>query len=92
VLLKTGITVISDEIYEKLVYAVSNSAASRQLTQKLKGQAIVVNGVSKILFMTRLENRLCCRPEADYNRHDQHSEPEHLKPHLHLAESQASRL
>jgi len=52
VLLKTGITVISDEIYEKLVYDGFSFCSIASVDPKLKGQAIVVNGVSKSYSMT----------------------------------------
>ena len=52
VLLKTGITVISDEIYEKLVYDGFKFCSIASVDPALKGQAIVVNGVSKSYSMT----------------------------------------
>jgi len=52
VLLKTGITVISDEIYEKLVYDGFSFSSIASIDPKLKNQAIVVNGVSKSYSMT----------------------------------------
>ncbi len=52
VLLKTGITVISDEIYEKLVYDGFSFSSIASVDPKLKNQAIVVNGVSKSYSMT----------------------------------------
>jgi len=52
VLLKTGITVISDEIYEKLVYDGFSFFSIASVDPKLKNQAIVVNGVSKSYSMT----------------------------------------
>jgi aspartate aminotransferase len=52
VLLKTGITVISDEIYEKLVYDNFSFSSIASIDPKLKNQAIVVNGVSKSYSMT----------------------------------------
>jgi len=52
VLLKTGITVISDEIYEKLVYDGFSFCSIASVDPKLRSQAIVVNGVSKSYSMT----------------------------------------
>ena len=52
VLLKTGITVISDEIYEKLMYDGFSFCSIASIDPALKGQAIVVNGVSKSYSMT----------------------------------------
>jgi aspartate aminotransferase len=52
VLLKTGITVISDEIYEKLMYDGFSFCSIASIDPALKSQAIVVNGVSKSYSMT----------------------------------------
>lgn len=52
VVLKTGITVISDEIYEKLVYDGFSFCSIASLDPRLKDQALVVNGVSKSYSMT----------------------------------------
>jgi aspartate aminotransferase len=52
VLVKTGITVISDEIYEKLMYDGFSFCSIASIDPALKSQAIVVNGVSKSYSMT----------------------------------------
>ncbi|MCX5894698.1 MAG: pyridoxal phosphate-dependent aminotransferase, partial [Proteobacteria bacterium] len=52
VVLKKGITVISDEIYEKLMYDNVSFFSIASLDQKLKAQLLVVNGVSKSYSMT----------------------------------------
>lgn len=52
VVLKTGIIVISDEIYEKLVYDDFSFCSIASLDPRIKEQAIVVNGVSKSYSMT----------------------------------------
>jgi aspartate aminotransferase len=46
------ITVISDEIYEKLIYSGAPPVSIASLSDKLKSQTIVINGVSKTYAMT----------------------------------------
>jgi len=52
VVLKKGITVISDEIYEKLIYDGFQFSSIASCDPALKPQTIVVNGVSKSYSMT----------------------------------------
>ncbi len=52
VVLKKGITVISDEIYEKLTYDGFTFYSIAAMNPALKAQTIVVNGVSKSYSMT----------------------------------------
>jgi aspartate aminotransferase len=52
VVLKKGIIVISDEIYEKLIYDGFQFSSIASCDPALKSQAIVVNGVSKSYSMT----------------------------------------
>lgn len=49
---ESGIYVISDEIYEKLVYGGAKHYSIAQFGEKVKEQTIVVNGVSKTYSMT----------------------------------------
>jgi aspartate aminotransferase len=49
---KAGIFVISDEIYEKLVYGEAEHYSIAGYSEKLKEQTIVINGVSKTYSMT----------------------------------------
>jgi aspartate aminotransferase len=50
--LEKNILIVSDEIYEKLVYGDHKHVSIAQLSEKLKDQTIVVNGVSKSHSMT----------------------------------------
>lgn len=50
--LEKGILIISDEIYEKLVYGNTEHVSIAQLSEALKQQTILVNGVSKSHSMT----------------------------------------
>ncbi|MEC5422492.1 pyridoxal phosphate-dependent aminotransferase [Virgibacillus sp. C22-A2] len=50
--LKHDVLIISDEIYEKLIYSSDNHISIAQLSSELKEQTIVINGVSKSHAMT----------------------------------------
>ncbi|MBT2656367.1 pyridoxal phosphate-dependent aminotransferase [Bacillus sp. ISL-18] len=50
--LAKDILIVSDEIYEKLVYSGSKHVSIAQLSSELKEQTIVINGVSKSHSMT----------------------------------------
>jgi aspartate aminotransferase len=52
VCIKHNVLIVSDEIYEKLVYDGATHTSVAQLSEKLKEQTIVVNGVSKSHSMT----------------------------------------
>jgi aspartate aminotransferase len=52
VCLERGILIVSDEIYEKLIYGESKHISVAQLSPELKEQTIIINGVSKSHSMT----------------------------------------
>ncbi|WP_079510311.1 pyridoxal phosphate-dependent aminotransferase [Mesobacillus jeotgali] len=52
VCLEKGILIISDEIYEKLIYGDAQHISIAQLSDELKKQTIIINGVSKSHSMT----------------------------------------
>ncbi|MDZ5473225.1 pyridoxal phosphate-dependent aminotransferase [Bacillus sp. 31A1R] len=52
VCLEKGILIVSDEIYEKLVYGEHKHVSIAQLSPELKEQTIIINGVSKSHSMT----------------------------------------
>jgi len=52
VLLENNIAVISDEIYEKLVYDGEKHISIAELSPELKDQTVIINGVSKAYSMT----------------------------------------
>jgi aspartate aminotransferase len=52
VILDNNLIVISDEIYEKLIYDGESHISILSLSEKIKNQAIIVNGVSKAYSMT----------------------------------------
>lgn len=52
VCLNENILIVSDEIYEKLIYAGNKHISIAQLSPELKEQTIIINGVSKSHSMT----------------------------------------
>ena len=52
VCLEKNILIVSDEIYEKLVYGGNQHVSIAQLSPELKEQTIIINGVSKSHSMT----------------------------------------
>ncbi len=52
VCLEHNILIVSDEIYEKLVYAGNSHVSIAQLSPELKEQTVIINGVSKSHSMT----------------------------------------
>ncbi len=52
VCLEKGILIISDEIYEKLIYGEAEHISIAQLSAELKKQTLIINGVSKSHSMT----------------------------------------
>lgn len=52
VCLKHNILIVSDEIYEKLIYGETPHVSIAQLSEELKKQTVVINGVSKSHSMT----------------------------------------
>lgn len=52
VCLKHNILIVSDEIYEKLVYGDAKHISIAELSESLKEQTIIINGVSKSYSMT----------------------------------------
>lgn len=52
VALKAGLTVVSDEIYERLVYDGEDAPSIASLSKEMKQNTVVFNGVSKTYSMT----------------------------------------
>jgi len=52
VVLETGIAIISDEIYEKIIYDEARHVSIAALSDAMKTRTIVINGVSKSYAMT----------------------------------------
>ncbi len=62
VVLNHGIVVISDEIYEKLVYGDADHISIASLSPELKASTVVVNGVAKAYSMTGWRIGYCAAP------------------------------
>ncbi len=52
VCVKNDILIVSDEIYEKLIYGESKHISVAQISEELKKQTVIINGVSKSHSMT----------------------------------------
>jgi aspartate aminotransferase len=52
VCLEKGVLIVSDEIYEKLVYGQNKHVSIAEISPELKEQTIIINGVSKSHSMT----------------------------------------
>lgn len=64
VCVEKGILIISDEIYEKLIYTSDKHVSIAQLSTELKNQTIVINGVSKSHAMTGWRIGYAAGPES----------------------------
>ncbi|MGM8365371.1 pyridoxal phosphate-dependent aminotransferase [Virgibacillus sp. W0181] len=64
VCLKNDLLIVSDEIYEKLIYTDDKHLSVAQLSDKLKAQTVVINGVSKSHAMTGWRIGYAAGPEA----------------------------
>lgn len=62
--LKHDILIVSDEIYEKLVYGDHKHVSIAQLSPELKKQTVIINGVSKSHSMTGWRIGYACGEEA----------------------------
>ncbi len=62
--LKHDILIVSDEIYEKLVYGDHKHISIAQLSPELKKQTVIINGVSKSHSMTGWRIGYACGEEA----------------------------
>lgn len=62
VLLKHNITIISDEIYEKLLYDGLEHVSIASISPELKENTVVINGVSKAYAMTGWRIGYCAAP------------------------------
>jgi aspartate aminotransferase len=49
---RKGVTILSDEIYEKLIYGSAEHVSPASLGDEIKGATVLINGVSKAYCMT----------------------------------------
>ncbi|MFZ5633390.1 MAG: pyridoxal phosphate-dependent aminotransferase [Bacillota bacterium] len=64
ILLRNGVFIISDEIYEKLIYDGMEHVSIASLSPGLKEQTVVINGVSKSYAMTGWRIGYAAAPQA----------------------------
>lgn len=64
VILEAGLTVISDEIYEKLVYDGNEHVSIAALGPEIKERTVLINGVSKAYAMTGWRLGYAAMPQA----------------------------
>ena len=64
ILIRHGITIISDEIYEKLIYDGNQHCSIASISPELKEQTVVINGVSKSYAMTGWRIGYAAAPQA----------------------------
>lgn len=80
-----GFYVVSDEIYEKLIYDGEEHVSIASLGEEIYKQTIVINGVSKSYAMTRMAHRLHGgSPERDQGD-EQPAKPGRQRQQLHRA-------
>ncbi|WP_339179655.1 pyridoxal phosphate-dependent aminotransferase [Oceanobacillus sp. FSL W7-1293] len=64
VCLKHDIVIVSDEIYEQLIYTTDQHVSIASLSEELKNQTVIINGVSKSYAMTGWRIGYAAGPEA----------------------------
>ena len=64
ILVRQGVTIISDEIYEKLIYDGAEHVSIASLSPELKELTVVINGVSKSYAMTGWRIGYAAAPQA----------------------------
>ncbi len=82
IVVSKNIFVISDEIYEKIIYDGFRFVSIASLGEEIRKRTIIVHGVAKDLCHDRLEDRLYSRARRDHHSDEQHPEPEHLQSEL----------
>ena len=78
--------VLSDEIYEKLIYDGAEHHSIAACSPEAKEFSIVVNGVSKAYSMTGLAHRLHGCQRRDHRRNEQGAKPRGVAPFVNGAE------
>ena len=78
--------VISDEIYEKIVYDGFEFISIASLGEEIKKRTIIVHGVAKTYAMTGWRIGYTAGPEEIVCCYEQYPEPEYLQPYLYCSE------
>jgi aspartate aminotransferase len=94
--LEHGVLIISDEIYEKLIYSGNTHTSIAQLAPELKDHTIIINGVSKSHSMTGWRigyaagNKAIIKAMTNLASHST-SNPTSIAQHASIAAYQASQ-
>ena len=86
VVLEHGLYVISDDIYDKILFDGAKFVNIAMLDPELKARTFILNGVSKAYAMTGWRIGYLLGDPGGHRRGHQFAEPVHLQPHLHLPE------
>ena len=77
--------IISDEMYEKLVYDGYKHTSIASIDNAFKERTIISNGVSKAYSMTGWRIGYTVGTERDYLGHVKHPESKHVKPDVYFS-------
>ena len=70
---------ISDEIYEKILYDGATHTSIASLGPEIAARTVVINGVSKAYAMTGWRVGYAAGPKDLHHRHGEHSKPEYVQ-------------
>ena len=82
--LHRDLLLISDEIYEKMLYDGATHTSIASLGPEVAARTVVINGVSKAYAMTGWRIGYAAGPKAALDRHGQYPKPEHVQPLFYL--------
>ena len=88
VILAHKLLVISDDIYDRILFDGASFVNLAMLSPELKAQTFVLNGVSKTYAMTGWRIGYAAGSGAGHRRGGESPEPEHQQSHLHFPEGQ----
>ena len=82
VCIEEDIVIVSDEIYEKLIYTDDKHVSIAQLSEELKKRTVIINGVSKSHAMTGWRIGYAAGPENIIKAMTKICFPHHLEPDI----------
>ena len=85
------LVIISDEIYEKIVYDSVQHISIATLGPDVAARTVIVNGVVQSIRHDGMAYRLCRGPERAHRRDGQHTKSEHVEPVVDIAKSRRRR-
>ena len=77
-----GVLIMSDEIYEHLLYDGANTKSVASFSPAHFEHTIIVHGFAKAWSMTGWRLGMVCRARADCQSHRRHPKPQHQQPDL----------